>query len=422
MATLSAEYRDIIARLSRAADAGIRNSKLEETARVSEKYWRNWRKLAGVMDVDPYLDPRKVSYQLKVRALTIFGAAVREGMYGQGKQVARGTVSKAISAIGQEICMAGDCGENPVKIPGTDDFLLPIQQMLEGFGNDDPACTKKLPVEVDIPEELVKMAQNEYSSWKERRVADLALVMFYYLLRVGEYTSTHRNSRGGKKKKRTNKHKKKKTVNFRVCDVSFFKKDRDGRLRMLSADARARDIMLADGATLRLVDQKNGWKNVCIHQQKTGDKILCPVRALGRIILEIRDITESKTEWLSAFKGEKGIQHVVAKDISQAIKFAAGKLDYPGKRSMPIDRIDTHSLRAGGANALSLSGFSEHQIQKMGRWRSATFKEYISDQLSSFTDGMSKAMSQTFQFVNIAATGAMVDVTDELAPEAAGAA
>ena len=35
---------------------------------------------------------------------------------------------------------------------------------------------------------------------------------------------------------------------------------------------------------------------------------------------------------------------------------------------------------------------------------------------------MSEAMSQTFKFVNIAATGAMVDVTDELAPEAAGAA
>ena len=89
---------------------------------------------------------------------------------------------------------------------------------------------------------------------------------------------------------------------------------------------------------------------------------------------------------------------------------------------MPIDRIDTHSLRAGGANALSLSGFSEYQIQKMGRWRSETFKEYISDQLSSFTDGMSEAMSQTFKFVNIAAIGALVDVTDELAPEAAGAA
>lgn len=190
---------------------------------------------------------------------------------------------------------------------------------------------------------------------------------------------------------------------------------------MLPPDASKNDIMTADGATLRLVDQKNGWKNVCIHQQTTGNKHYCPVKALGRIILEIREVTPSKTEWLSAFEGEKGIQHVIAKDISKAIKFAAGKLDYPGKRGIPIDRIDTHSLRAGGANALSLSGYSEYQIQKMGRWRSATFKEYISNQLSTFTDGMSKAMSKKFQFVNIAA-GAMVDVTDKLAPAAAEAA
>ena len=106
---------------------------------------------------------------------------------------------------------------------------------------------KKLPVEVDIPEELVKMAQNEHSSLKERRVVELTLVAFYYLLRVGEYTSTHRNSKGGKKKKQTNKYKKKKTVNFRVCDVSFFKKDRFGRLRRLQDDAPAKDITPADG-------------------------------------------------------------------------------------------------------------------------------------------------------------------------------
>ena len=91
----------------------------------------------------------------------------------------------------------------------------------------------------------------------------MTLVAFYYLLRVGEYTSTHRNSKGEKKKKRTNKHKKKKTVNFRVCDVSFFKEDRFGRLRRLQDDAPAKYIMLADGAALRLVDQKNGWKNDC---------------------------------------------------------------------------------------------------------------------------------------------------------------
>ena len=73
--------------------------------------------------------------------------------------------------------------------------------------------------------------------------------------------------------------------------MSFFKKDSFGRLRRLQDDAPAKYIMLANGATLRLVDQKNGWKKDGIHQQITGKKILCPVRALGRIIMEIRDMS-----------------------------------------------------------------------------------------------------------------------------------
>ena len=113
---------------------------------------------------------------------------------------------------------------------------------------------------------------------------------------------------------------------------------------------------------------------------------------------------------------------MVKGDISSALKFAAEKLDYPGDRIIPIDRINAHSLRCGGANALSLAGYKEHQIQKMGRWRGKTFKEYISDQLSNFTDGMSKAMSMPFKFVNIAAVGQSVtlqDVTNDPAYAAA---
>ena len=101
---------------------------------------------------------------------------------------------------------------------------------------------------------------------------------------------------------------------------------------------------------------------------------------------------------------------MVKGDISSTLKFAAEKLDYPGDRIIPIDRIDTHSLRCGGANALSLAGYEEYQIQKMGRWRGKTFKEYISDQLSNFTDGMSKAMSTPLKFVNIAAAGQSVSL------------
>ena len=61
-------------------------------------------------------------------------------------------------------------------------------------------------------------------------------------------------------------------------------------------------------------------------------------------------------------------------------------------------------------NALALAGYSDTQIQKMGRWRGATFKEYIRNELSLYANGMSKAMKRRFNFVNIA-HGTMRDVT-----------
>ena len=69
-------------------------------------------------------------------------------------------------------------------------------------------------------------------------------------------------------------------------------------------------------------------------------------------------------------------------DIHFFLKWAGRVLDYKGTRNIPVDCIDTHSLRSGGANALSLSGYSDRQITKMGRWKSATFMEYIREELA----------------------------------------
>ena len=47
----------------------------------------------------------------------------------------------------------------------------------------------------------------------------------------------------------------------------------------------------------------------------------------------------------------------------------------------------------------------------MGRWRRATFKEYIREELTSFSAGMSTSMKQKFNFMNVA-TGAYHNVID----------
>ena len=84
------------------------------------------------------------------------------------------------------------------------------------------------------------------------------------------------------------------------------------------------------------------------------------------------------------------------------MKYAAGAMNYPA-RGIPLARIDTHSLRSGGACALSLAGYKAHQIMKMGRWapKSTAFMEYIQQQLSTFSAGMSSKMSRIAVFTNM---------------------
>lgn len=291
-------------------------------------------------------------------------------------------------------------GINPTKDVASDKLLPRLAQMLHGWKKQDPPVIKKLPVEVDIPELLVRIGTSGTNEL-DAAIGDLSLIAFYYLLRVGEYTV--KNKRNATKQ----------TVQFRIHDVTFFKRDIAGTLRQLSRLAPPTAILTADSATLKLDNQKNGWKGVCVHQETNGDMLCCPVRALGRRYTHITHNTAATDIFLSAFYINGARFDVNDNDIRTSIKMAARLLHYPSQKGIPIDRVDTHSLRSGGANALSLSGYSDREIQKMGRWRSATFKEYIREELSCFSAGMSTAMKTRFNFVNIAG-GVYTDVTDTI--------
>ena len=154
---------------------------------------------------------------------------------------------------------------------------------------------------------------------------------------------------------------------------------------------------------------------MCTNQWTNGRTHLDCVRALGRRYLDIRDHVQGSDCWdtyMSAYFVDGERHDLSDKDMREALKWAAKELDCPAERGIPVERVDTHSLRMGGANALALAGYSDTQIQKMGRWRGATFKEYIRDELACFSVGMSKDMGRKFGFVNVAA-GLLTDVTDE---------
>jgi hypothetical protein len=246
-------------------------------------------------------------------------------------------------------------------------------------------------VEADVPKCLAERGQWHSATELDRGVGDLTLVAFYYLLRIGEYTI-----------KKSNKNEMKQTVQFKREDITFFKKNRRGQLQCLPCDAVDDLIATANGATLKLDNKKNGWKGVCVYQEANGNQYNCPVRALGCQYLHLRMHGASATTFLSTYWMDGVHLDVSAENISRALKSAAAELQYPTTKGISIKRINTHSHRSGGINALTLVGYSDTQIQKMGRWCGATFKEYIREELACYATGMLKDIKQKFNFVNIA--------------------
>jgi hypothetical protein len=181
------------------------------------------------------------------------------------------------------------CNENPTKILGSKKFLPALQIMLDGYTKADPPIQKKLPVEAGVPELLVKMGYGKSGSIQSQAIGDLSLIAFYYLLRIGEYTVKCQHDR--------TKRARKQTVQFKVEDVTFFKTDKHGILRCLPHNAPFSLIMTAESATLKLDNQKNGWKGVCVHQEANGEAFNCPVKALACRVIHICENSRTRRHY-----------------------------------------------------------------------------------------------------------------------------
>ena len=127
--------------------------------------------------------------------------------------------------------------------------------MLDGMRKVDPPTQKELPVEADVLEFLVQKSLLGKATEHEKAVADLTMIAFYYLLRVGEYTV---KGKGQQEMGVTQ------TQPFKMKDIAFFGTNSKGKLYRILPNACEFDIMNATCATLKLDNQKNGWKGVCV--------------------------------------------------------------------------------------------------------------------------------------------------------------
>ena len=126
-----------------------------------------------------------MSYTDKIHHITDFGAMVRTGELGHGKQVRVGSVRTAITAIVQTIAL--DKGKTPLH-NDAGDYHLPISLMLEGFKREDPPSERKLAVGYDIPEYCCAKGLKSKVA-KGLAIGDLIIIAFFSLLRqINKYT------------------------------------------------------------------------------------------------------------------------------------------------------------------------------------------------------------------------------------------
>ena len=71
---------------------------------------------------------------------------------------------------------------------GSEKYLPTLQQTLDGYRKADPPTHKMLPVEADVPEYLARIGSVSGASELQKAVGDHALIAYYCLLHIGEYT------------------------------------------------------------------------------------------------------------------------------------------------------------------------------------------------------------------------------------------
>jgi hypothetical protein len=135
-----------------------------------------------------------------------------------------------------------------------------ISQLLEGYKRTDPSPKFQLAVPLTVPAFMHTFSRS--GTEKQKAVGNMALIAFYYLLRVGEYTSSGTATTTL-------------TQALRLQDITLWDNT------TILDHSLPFDTLLCrcTAATLRISNQKNGKQNQAIHH-KAQSCDTCPAKAL----------------------------------------------------------------------------------------------------------------------------------------------
>jgi len=227
--------------------------------------------------------------------------------------------------------------------------------MIAAWKKEDPPANRVKPIPIQVIRRIAFIAQSlPEDAHTLRATADMIIIAFFYLLRPGEYTDSPSD-----------------TTPFSFGDVQLLLGHQ--RLDLLTCPIAL--LKEARGGSLTFTTQKNGITNEVIRLNRSGDPFLCPVLAIIRRVLHLRQHNAPPHTPLARVFTPTGVQHVtpslITKTLRDAVKFLGHDLGF-----LPQE-VSARSLRAAGAMALLVSGIDTDIIQLLGRWRSDEMFRYL---------------------------------------------
>jgi hypothetical protein len=158
--------------------------------------------------------------------LMAFAARVPSRAFGNGKQIGCQSVATALRHVSQTFVLAkyGD----PRRYIYSLELSLAFTRLCHSYRNEDPAPKPQLALPVSVIEDVMKN-EGAAPAPKDQVLADLVVLAFFFLLRVGEYMPPGNRQTC--------------TTQIRHKDLQFWSKCSNGILDQISPLAALADLL-----------------------------------------------------------------------------------------------------------------------------------------------------------------------------------
>ena len=241
--------------------------------------------------------------------------------------------------------------------------------MYKAYSKEDPPPNRVKPVPVSVIRRLLTVAVAS-SCVFNTAITDMIVIAFFFLLRPGEYSISTSES-----------------TPFELKDVQIFR----GQLRLNLETATPAELLSATFASLTFDKQKNAVRGEVVGHAPSGAIDLCPVRAIARRVLHLRQHNAPQSTPLAhVYCEDNSVKAIKPHDITDAIRLSVTYLG-PSLGFLSSD-VSARCLRAAGANALLCGGVDTDIIRLLGRWRSDEMLRYLHTQAGPVLRDFSRKM------------------------------